>query len=76
MKKEEMLTTHQLANEIDVAYQTVMSWIYKGLFPNAHKEETPRGPYYLVPRSDLRDFEFPKRGRPSKKAKAIRSVNI
>lgn len=61
-----MLTTQQIANELGVAYQTVMAWIYKGFFPNAKMEETPRGPYYLVPRSDLRDFKAPKRGRPAK----------
>ena len=66
MGKEEMLTTQQIANEYGVAYQTVMAWVYKGFFPNAQKEETPRGPYYLVPRSDLRDFKAPKRGRPPK----------
>ena len=63
-----MLTTQEIASEFDVAYQTVMAWIYKGFFPNAQKEETPRGAYYLVPRSDLRDFKVPKRGRPSKDA--------
>src|SRR5215510_14555454 len=68
MRKEEMLTTQEIASEFDVAYQTVMAWIYKGFFPHAQKEETPRGAYYLVPRSDLRDFKVPKRGRPSKDA--------
>jgi hypothetical protein len=66
MGKEEMLTTQQIADELGVAYQTVMAWLYKGFFPNAQKEDTPRGPYYLVPRSDLRTFKAPKRGRPSK----------
>lgn len=61
-----MLTTQQIADEFGVAYQTVMSWIYKGLFPNAQKEETPRGSYYLVPRGDLTDFKPQKRGRPPK----------
>lgn len=62
-----MMTTQQVADELEVAYQTVMAWIYQGKFPNAHKEETPRGVYYLIPQSDVKRFEKPKRGRPTKK---------
>ena len=67
MEKKEMLTTQEIASEFGVAYQTVMAWIYNGAFPNAQKEETPRGSYYLVPRSDLDGFKPQRRGRPSKK---------
>jgi hypothetical protein len=66
MRKKEMLTTQQIAEEFGVAYQTVMAWIYKGFFPNAEKEETPRGSYYKIPRSDIRNFTPPKKGRPKK----------
>lgn len=59
-----MLTTRQVADEFGVAYRTVMSWIYKGYFPGALKEESPRGSYYLIPRSDLTGFRPRRRGRP------------
>lgn len=62
-----MLTTQQIAVEFGVAYQTVMSWIYKGYFPGALKEESPRGSYYLIPRSDLNGFKPRRRGRPKPK---------
>lgn len=64
MRKKEMLTTRQVADEFGVAYRTVMSWIYKGYFPGALKEESPRGSYYLIPRSDLTGFRPRRRGRP------------
>jgi excisionase family DNA binding protein len=59
-----MLTTQEAADLMGVAYQTVMAWVYQGKFPNAQKEETPRGIYYLIPMSDINGFEKPKRGRP------------
>lgn len=66
MSKKPMLTTQEAADHLGVAYQTVMAWVYQGKFPNAQKEETPRGFYYLIPRADLDSFEKPKRGRPAK----------
>jgi excisionase family DNA binding protein len=60
-----MLTTQEVAEQLGVAYQTVMAWIYQGKFPGAKKEETPRGDYYLIPQSDVTGFEKPKRGRPA-----------
>lgn len=66
-----MLTTQQIAVEFGVAYQTVMSWIYKGYFPGAVKEESPRGSYYLIPRSDLTGFKPRRRGRPKPEGSTI-----
>lgn len=69
MGKKVMLTTQEVAEQLSVAYQTVMAWIYQGKFPNAQKEETPRGDYYLIPQSDVNGFEKPKRGRPKSSGK-------
>jgi excisionase family DNA binding protein len=69
-----MLTTQEAAGQLGVAYQTVMAWIYQGKFPNAQKEETPRGVYYLIPQSDVRGFEKPKRGRPKSSDKDSRKA--
>ena len=66
MSKKTMLTTQEAAERLSVAYQTIMAWIYAGKFPNAQKEETPRGIYYLIPLADVNSFEKPKRGRPAK----------
>jgi len=66
VSKKTMLTTQEAADHLGVAYQTIMAWVYQGKFPNAQKEETPRGIYYLIPLADLNDFERPKRGRPAK----------
>ncbi len=66
MSKKRMLTTQEAADHLGVAYQTIMAWVYQGKFPNAQKEETPRGIYYLIPLADLNGFERPKRGRPAK----------
>ncbi len=69
MSKKAMLTTQEVAEQLGVAYQTVMAWIYQGKFPNTQKEETPRGDYYLIPQSDVNSFEKPKRGRPKSSGK-------
>jgi excisionase family DNA binding protein len=66
MSRKTMLTTQEAADKLNVAYQTVMAWIYQGKFPNVRKEDTPRGSYYLIPKSDIDSFEKPARGRPPK----------
>ncbi|MDQ5837220.1 MAG: helix-turn-helix domain-containing protein [Acidobacteriota bacterium] len=64
------LTTAQVAERLNVAQPTVKLWCRQGRFPNAKLEETPRGPVWQIPESDLADFEPPKMGRPSTKSKA------
>lgn len=67
MGKKEMLTTQQVANELNVPYSTVMLWLKQGRFPGAERnDENPRGPVWLVPRSALDKVQLPKRGRPAK----------
>jgi hypothetical protein len=58
------LTTAQAAERLKVAQPTVKLWCRQGKFPNAQLEETPRGPVWQIPESDLKNFEPPKMGRP------------
>ena len=62
MAKE--LTTKQIAEEYKVAERAVRRWCENGKFPNARKEQTPRGDYWLVPDTDLKGFTAPESGRP------------
>jgi hypothetical protein len=67
MGKREMLTTQQVATELNVPYSTIMLWLKQGRFPGAERDDTnPRGPVWLVPRSALDKVVTPKRGRPGK----------
>ena len=61
-----MLTSQQVANELDAAYSTVMLWIKQGRFPGAELVEESRGPVWYIPASALEKFERPKPGRPRK----------
>jgi len=64
-KGEKMLTTGEVMERLQVPYQTVISWIKKGVLASK-REETPRGPVYYVPQSAVESFVEPKRGRPRK----------
>ena len=73
-REEKMLTTNEVMRQLDAPYQTVVSWIKKGLFPGARLEESPRGPVWYIPASDVERFERPPMGRPPKaKPKAKRA---
>ncbi len=63
MKK---MTTAQVAERFGVAQVTVNVWCLQGKFPNATREETLRGPVWVIPESDLKEFKPPKAGRPAK----------
>jgi predicted site-specific integrase-resolvase len=73
------LTTAEAAERLGVAQVTVNVWCLRGLFPNAVRQETARGPVWIIPESDVSEFVKPKRGRvpkpkgngaaPSKRAK-------
>ena len=60
------LTTAEVARRLGVAQVTVNVWCLRGRFPGAVREETPRGPVWLISERDLKDFERPKLGRPVK----------
>lgn len=58
------LTTKQVAERLGVQHRTAQKYVTAGLFPHAHLEETPRGPVWYVPESDLEAFKRPPNGRP------------
>jgi hypothetical protein len=60
------LTTAEVGQRLGVAQVTVSVWCNQGKFPNAVREETPRGPVWMIPEGDLKGFERPKAGRPPK----------
>jgi excisionase family DNA binding protein len=65
MAKNE-LTVTQAAERLKVAAITVRKWCKRGLFPNAYMHETPLGALWLIPESDVKNFQPPTMGRPPK----------
>lgn len=65
------LTTKQLAIRFDVHITTIRLWIKNGLFPGAREEQTPRGPVWLIPETDLEGFTPPPMGRPKKETTKV-----
>jgi hypothetical protein len=61
-----MVTIKQAAEILGVPAPTVKLWCQQGRFPNARRQDTPRGPVWLIPAGDLEGFVPPKRGRPPK----------
>ncbi|MGH9900694.1 MAG: helix-turn-helix domain-containing protein [Pyrinomonadaceae bacterium] len=59
------LTTAQAAERLNVSQPTVKLWCRQGRFPGAVLVQTKRGPVWMIPESDLKDFEPPKMIRPS-----------
>ena len=64
--RKQALTPLEVAERLQVSAITVRVWCRRGLFPNAKVTETPRGPFWEIPESDLENFEPPKMGRPPK----------
>jgi hypothetical protein len=60
----EDLTISEVAARYKVTPRAARRWLK--LFPNAYIEETRRGPVWLVPEGDLKDFQPPPVGRPRK----------
>ena len=65
-----MLSVPEAAKVLKVAAVSVRLWARQGRFPGAKREETPAGPYWLLPESSLVGFEMGKAGRPKKGNKA------
>ncbi|MCU0239232.1 MAG: helix-turn-helix domain-containing protein [Pyrinomonadaceae bacterium] len=61
---EKYLKASEVAVILNVKHVTVRAWLKKGLFPNAKLEETILGKVWLIPESDVKNFEKPKAGRP------------
>jgi excisionase family DNA binding protein len=60
------LTAAKVAERLGVGRSTVNLWCRQGRFPSARLEDSPLGSYWVIPESDLKDFELPKRGRTPK----------
>jgi hypothetical protein len=60
-----LLTVADVAERFDVAERTARGWCDRGLFPHAVQgPKTGRGAIWLIPESDLENFERPKVGYP------------
>ena len=66
-KTKKMLTPREYAEEVGVAYTTVMSWLQRNLIPGAVRNPMPfgAGHYYQVPAGAPMPNLTP--GRPAKK---------
>lgn len=63
---ETYLKASEVAKRYNVRPVTVKAWIKAGLLPNARFEENIVGSLWLIPESDLKDFQKPEMGRPPK----------
>lgn len=57
-----MLTTKDVAERLGAAETSVRLWARQGRFPGATAQDTPRGPYWLIPETALEDFSKEKPG--------------
>jgi hypothetical protein len=64
MRNKRMLSPSQYAEEIGRPYQTVMTWLKNGELPQAIKQDTPTGHFWVIPEGT--DPPALKRGRPKK----------
>lgn len=60
------LTVREVAERLGAAIPTVTLWCRDRRFPNARQEDTPRGPVWYIPETDLEGVEMRGRGRPPK----------
>jgi hypothetical protein len=62
------MTTTQFARATGLPYTTVVGWAQQGIIPGVKKEDTPRGPVWLIPVAALDTLAAwrPKVGRPRK----------
>ncbi len=70
--KKKYLKASEVGKRFGVSSVSVRSWIKSGLLPNAKFEETVAGSVWLIPESDLKDFEKPGRGRPKKEMESAK----
>ena len=66
---ETYLKASEVAKRYNVKPVTVKAWIKSGLLPNAKFEENIVGSMWLIPESDLENFQKPEMGRPRQKTK-------
>jgi hypothetical protein len=66
-KKVQMLTVKQVSEKMGIGVSTVNLYCRTGRFPNAKKEESPIGQFWLIPETDLTLVRKRERGRPKTK---------
>lgn len=71
-KPDIKLSLKEVADRLGENVETVRGWRKRDLFPRAELIDTPRGPVWQVPLSDLENFQKPVAGRPPTKSKAAR----
>jgi hypothetical protein len=74
MEKRTELTVREVAEQLGAAIPTVTLWCRSGRLPNARQVETPRGPVWYIPESDIESIEVRGRGRPPKPEADSRST--
>lgn len=62
-----MLSVKEVAAQLGANEGSVRAWCINGVFANASRLETPRGPIWQIPETDLIGFEKRGPGRPPKK---------
>jgi predicted ArsR family transcriptional regulator len=70
------LSTAQVAERLGVSQAAVKKWCQKGLFSKAELVETPRGPVWEIPSTDLEGFQRPTMGRPMNAAKNLEPARL
>ena len=73
-----MYTIRQAAEVMGVSVTSLRIWLANDeerakRFPNARKESSPIGEYWLIPESDIAGYENPGRGRPRKPLAELKS---
>ena len=69
--KPKMLTIREVAEITGASVNSIRVWLGNNeerakRFPNARKEETPLGAYWVIPETDIRGYKNQGRGRPPK----------
>jgi hypothetical protein len=70
------LSTAQVAVRFGVSQAAVKKWCRKGLFAKAELVETPRGPVWEIPSTDLEGFQRPTMGRPMNPPKNLEPARL
>jgi hypothetical protein len=70
-KEEQMYTIRQAAEVTGASVTSLRIWLAndeqrKKRFPNARKESSPIGEFWVIPESDIQSYQNQGRGRPQK----------
>ena len=73
-----MLTVREVSEVTGASVSSVRVWLSDETerakrFPNAVKEETPVGSYWMIPETDIQGYKNPGRGRPQKPESELKS---